>query len=84
MDCTQNGCIIKQYDHSVFLSSVLKTYKCDFLCLQELWLLDETLYRLGSISTEYMYTALSGVDSRKHILQGRPHGDRYYVQEVPY
>ena len=43
---------------SVFLSSVLKTYKCDFLCLQELWLLDETLYRLGSISTEYMYTAI--------------------------
>ena len=52
----------------------MKTYKCDFLCLQELWLLDETLYRLGSISTEYMYTAISGVDSRKQILQGRPHG----------
>ena len=34
----------------VFLSSVLKTYKCDFLCLQELWLLDESLCRLGSIS----------------------------------
>ena len=38
----------------IFLSSVLKTYKCDFLCLQELCLLDETLYRLGSISTEYI------------------------------
>ena len=37
-------------------------------------LVDETLYRLGSISTEYMYTAISGVDSRKQILQGRPHG----------
>ena len=33
-----------------------------FLCLQELWLLDETLYRLGSIN-EYMYTAISGVES---------------------
>ena len=41
---------------SVFLSSVLKTYKCDFVCLQKLWLFDETLYRLGHISTEYMYT----------------------------
>ena len=27
----------------VFLSNVSKTYKCDFLCLQELWLLDETI-----------------------------------------
>ena len=48
------------------LGDVLKTYKCDFLCLQELWFLDETLYRLGSISTDYMYTVISvisGVDS---------------------
>ena len=44
-----------------------------FLCLEELWLFDETLFRLGYISTEYMYTAISGVDSRKQILQGRPH-----------
>ena len=60
---------------SVFLSRVLKTYKCIFcFCLQELWLLDETLYKLGSISTEYMYTAIPGVDSCKQILQCRPHG----------
>ena len=45
-----------------------------FLCLQEVWLLDETLYILGSISTEYMYTTISEVDSRKQILQDRLHG----------
>ena len=70
--CSLNGEGLNR--SSVFLGSVLKTYKCDFLCLQELWLLDETLYRLGSISTEYMYTSISGVDSRKQILQGRPRG----------
>ena len=48
------------------MSDVLKTYKCDFLCLQELWCLDETLYRLCSISIDYMYTAISGVDSGNH------------------
>ena len=56
------------------MSELLRIYKCDFLCLQELWCLDETLYRLGSISTDYMYTAISGVDSGHHILQGKPHG----------
>ena len=25
----------------VFLSDVLKIYKCDFICLQELWCLDD-------------------------------------------
>ena len=32
------------------------------------------MYRLGSISTDYMYTAISGVDSGHHILRGKPHG----------
>ena len=50
-----------------FMSELLRIYKCDFLCLQELWCLDETLYRLGSISTYYMFTAISGVDSGHHI-----------------
>ena len=49
-------------------------YKSDFLCLQELWCLDETLYRLGSICTDYRYTAISGVDSGHQILQGKPLG----------
>ena len=52
----------------------MRIYKCDFLCLQELWYLDETLYGLGSISTDYMYTAISGVDSGHQILLGKPHG----------
>ena len=32
------------------------------------------MYTLGSISTEYMYTAISGVDSRKQMLRGKPPG----------
>ena len=59
-----------------FLSDLLRIiYKCDFLCLQELWCLHETLYRLVSISTDYMYTAISAVDSGHQILRGKQHGD---------
>ena len=56
------------------MSELLRIYKCDFLCLQVLWCIGETLYILGSISTDYMYTAISGVDYAHHILQGKPHG----------
>ena len=51
------------------MSELFRIYTCNFLCLQELWCLDETLYRLGSISTDYMYTAISG----HQILRGNPH-----------
>ena len=57
-----------------FLSELLRIYKCDFLCLQELWCLDETVYRLGSISTDYMYTTISGIHSGHQILQEKQHG----------
>ena len=57
-----------------FLSELLRIYKCDFICLLELWCLDETLYRLGSIITDYMYMAISGVDTGHQILRGKPHG----------
>ena len=36
--------------------------------------LDSTLYRLASISSDYMYTAISGVDSGQRNLRGKPHG----------
>ena len=32
------------------------------------------MYRLGSISTDYMYTAISGVYYGYQILRGKPHG----------
>ena len=63
-------CINRVFNRSkAFLSELLRIYKCDFLCLHELWCLDETLYRLGSISTDYMYTAIPGVDSGHQILR---------------
>ena len=51
----------------------MRIYKRDFLCLQELWCLDETLYRLGSISTDYLHIAISGVGSGHQILRGKRH-----------
>ena len=42
----------------LFLGDLLRIYKCDFLCLQEVWCLDVMLYRLGTISTDYMSTAI--------------------------
>ena len=52
----------------------LNDSSCDILCLQETWHLDENINLFNTINTNYLYTAISGVDSRAKILSGRPKG----------
>ena len=44
------------------------------MCLQETWHLDENINLFNTINTNYLYTAISGVDSRAKSLSGRPKG----------
>ena len=46
---------------------------CDILCLQELWLHENDLVKLGNINSYYMYTGVSGMSSSQ-MLRGRPYG----------
>ena len=57
-----------------FINSFLTTTTCLILCLQETWLLDSNMDLLGNTHKDYFYTGVSGVDSKKDIIQGRPHG----------
>ena len=41
---------------------------CDILCIQESWHLDDNIDFFGTVHTDYLYTAISGVDSRDIIL----------------
>ena len=44
------------------------------MCLQETWLIDQTLYKLGNVHDNYLYHGKSGIDSTSAILKGRPYG----------
>ena len=57
-----------------YIRTFLNGNQCDFLCLQELWLIDSDLYKLNSIHSDYTYTAISGMDSNSDFLSGRPFG----------
>ena len=57
-----------------YIRSFLSNNHCDFLCLQELWLIDSDLHKLNNIHTDYTYVATSGMDSSSHFLSGRPFG----------
>jgi len=57
-----------------YMNEFLSKYECDLLCLQETWLLNENLSKLGNIHDKYLYTGKSGVDSTRDILIGRPAG----------
>ena len=59
---------------SSYIKELLKSTSCDILCLQETWLLESNNYLLSNIDSNYLYTAISGVDSSKEILKGRPSG----------
>ena len=52
----------------------LNESSCDILCLQETWHLDENIHWFNTINTDYLFTAISGVDSRAKILSGSPNG----------
>ena len=57
-----------------YIRSFLSNNHCDFLCLQELWLIDSDLHKLNNIHTDYTYVATSGMESSSHFLSGRPFG----------
>ena len=56
-----------------FLSDILRIYKCDFICLQELCCLDETLHRVGSISTDQICLFVSSYSQ----------GAEYWIKSDP-
>ena len=51
-----------------YIRSFLSNNHCDFLCLQELWVIDSDLHKLNNIHTDYTYVATSGMDSGSHFL----------------
>ena len=50
---------------------------CDVLCLQETWHLDDNINLFGTINTNYLYTAIYGVDSRDKKV-----GLVFYIRRV--
>jgi len=75
-----------------YINGVLTSTNCDMMCLQETWLLDHSLCKLGDVHEDYLYSGNSGVDSSAEILRGRPYGGvamlygksiAKYVKHVP-
>ena len=59
---------------SAFLHDFIDSTKMQILCLQETWLLDSNIEKLGTLSDQYQYTGKSGIDAGETILPGRPPG----------
>ena len=59
--------------NSDYICHVLDLHRCDILCLQEIWTLDNTIDILGTIHKDYDFMGISGV-ANDIILKGRPKG----------
>ena len=57
-----------------FICNLLNKTDCNILCLQDNWTLDSMIEILNTIHKDYVYTGISGIDSTKEILHGRPKG----------
>ena len=57
-----------------YIRNYLSINNCDILCLQETWHLDDNIQYFNKIHTDYLFTAISGVNSKDRILPGRPKG----------
>ena len=57
-----------------YVRQLLINYEADFLLLQETWLSCETEFKIRNIHNDYMYTAVSGMDTRDTLIMGRPYG----------
>ena len=57
-----------------YIRNYLSINNCDILCLQETWHLDDNMKHFNKIHTDYLFTAISGVNSKERILPGRPKG----------
>ena len=51
------------------ISSLMNRTYVDIICLQETWLLDSNMCLICDIHSDYLYTGISGVDSKtqKHF-----------------
>ena len=47
-----------------YINNYIHCSSYDILCIQETWHLDENIAFFSTISSEYLYIAKSGVDSR--------------------
>ncbi len=59
---------------SEYIRNYLINNSCDILCIQETWHLDDNINLFSSIHPDYLYTAISGIDSREQFVLGRPKG----------
>ena len=72
--CSFNSTGIRRPASQDFIKKLLLDYHVDIMLLQETWLLDSQLHVLSDLSSDYMHTGKSGVDSDTGILYGRPKG----------
>ena len=57
-----------------YVNYFLNVYFCDILCLQETWMLDNTLDFMNSIHKDYLHVSIAGKDTTTELLRGRPAG----------
>ena len=57
-----------------YVRDLLDKENVDVLLLQEMWLSQEREALFASIHPDYMFTCMSGMDTRSSIVQGRPYG----------
>ena len=65
---------LKRVTNQDYIRKLINEQDIDVLFLQETWLLEEQHDIIGNISSDYKFTAQSGVDSGKQLLPGRPSG----------
>ena len=61
--CSFNSTGIRRPASQDFIKKLLLDYHVDIMLLQETWLLDSQLHVLSDLSSDYMHTGKSGVDS---------------------
>ena len=55
-----------------YIRNYLSINNCDILCLQKTWHLDDNIQYFNKIHTDYLFAAISGVNSKDRILPGCP------------
>ena len=59
-------------DLLTIIRNYLSIHNCDIFCIQETWHLDDNIQYFNNIHTDYLFTAISGVNYKDRILPGRP------------
>ena len=57
-----------------YIRNYLSINNCVILCLQETWHLDDNIQYFNKFHTDYLFTTISGVNSKDRILPGRSKG----------